>query len=409
MDLTYRLGRGIPYGLYLQLLTGISISYAALRRWWKADIPFFRHKELLADRFAYEFDPEVDLAHTWNPGRLRQSHPSADERLAFLREGRTETAYVTFLTVQELLLCFVYFFNPRVFDKTMGVWPRVLDAPCSVLAIAGSLIFAVEACRYPIPKPSRKRLAIWTGVLLLLGMAVASESDASTWFFLTQITVTTLVALRVATRTSAPSSKAADALSDDSLPVAQPPSVENRSARFHRALDRLGKGFSWGALVWGIVMVFQTLFAFAVVYVFGGALPSGLTMHMTVAPMLYALVQGGTVVAVTLRNLKRPHALTIAGEWVAHALAMFFVVDESFWLWDRWGVQPWSQTKIDLFRLPWGSPEAMRTAADVATDYPRAFRVTLFPQLALAAFYAHRIYRVVLHRRKEKENAESRT
>ncbi len=289
----------------------------------------------------------------------------------------------------------------------MGTLPRFLEFPSFVLAIFGSLILGAEACAYPVEDRDYKPL-VWRGLLIALGCLLLASRAHAPWFAAAILLINGFVLWRI----RAPRAKArlleagGDRAASESMEGAPGALlyVPHDSTRSRRALKILGAILSWIALLWvGFAALAQSL-EFLLLLVFG--VPAW--MAAIQPPWWRILLNYGeyaVLIFAVIRNLKRPHALTIAVEWFFYAAMCLGFCLVGAWV---------------SFHSSGGSEELLAQLFQVLLTDPQSFQrrfwadiheigllkiagIALLPQLILAGFYVWRARDANMQRMKERE------
>lgn len=394
-------GEKSPLAPNLRLMSWIVIFAVAITRLLRLDIPFLKHKELLADRYAWRSRPAANLDLLYNREIRAKTHPSCTERIRFLRQGRCSTACAAFLATQEAVLCCVFLVSARSFGDPLGKLPQDLEFPAFLLALAGSWILGIEACRYPLPAAARNPLLRRTFLTVLFCILLFGQPQTP-WFSSALLMINAVVLLHVASRNHQSPEEVA--------------TVEERSAalsaprprapmRFTGMIEIAGSVFSWTAVIWTAPTALWLLFELVVIRGFTGPFPQEVLKAVPIDRTLLSVAEGALLAFASVRNLKRPNVLTLILEWFLYAGVLLTLGGAWLWVSAKLSSHGWKEAVLVILRLPWANPQALRRIFHI--DLLRSLWVTSVPQITLAAFYGLRLrvsYRNAERRGKPNES-----
>lgn len=395
-----------PFRDFVQLQLIVPPAILAVYFLRQFEATFLRHKELLADRFAASAYPDVDLSLIFRGVRSQRTHPSAAERIAFLKDGVTDTAAVMFFAVQEWAAFCVAGITGAPIAEAVG--PRLLSLEKPALWIAGVslVILAIEACRTPIPV-ARREAIVRRGAVSLLVCLIIYGAAHPTWFSLVQLALIVLVIVRL-DRRKAP---------EYAVITAEHPSLQTGASEWSAApvqprsksssivLQRTSTVLSWLALAAAAVMFVQVSIAYLVLLSFESDLARVLPHMITIWRQSYFLGVCAVAAVVAVRNLKRPNWLTLGVEWWCYAAMVHTMGMALLWLYDQAHGRTGAELMVAMTQLPWSDRAKMLAAGPQGIPWSRALPVTMIAQLPLAALYAWRVRTAFLNRRREKDSA----
>jgi hypothetical protein len=387
-----------PLAPIVRFVASIAIFSFMIRRLWRLDVPFLKHKELLADLYARRSQPNANLDLVYDREIPAQTHPTRGERIQFLLEGRCTTAYKTFFATQEVILCCVFLVSSRIFDDFMGTLPRILEFPSFILALCGSLIFGAEAWAHPLPIADREPVLRRSFLILILCFLLYGKTHAP-WFSGALLIINVLLLLRIA-RSEVQSSQGEEESARKGHRALWT-WKSYKPASFARALESAGLVSSWVAIFWIIFAALAFIFDFATLRGLGGPLPQGVPKLIPIGGTLVTLMECGVLGFAAVRNLKRPNVLTLSLEWFFYGAMLLGFCSAGIWLSYRVSPQGWGGIVLESLRLPWGDTQEMNRVFRV--DLARLLWVMSIPELALATFYGWRVRAAYERYRKERE------
>lgn len=394
----------------VQLPLGALCAFIVARLVRRFDVPFLMHKELLADAFAANAYPDADLSSIYRNTSPLRTHPTAAQRLAFLRTGETNTAAKAFFAPQEMLAFCVLVLRVPLFREVVGPRLPEIVLPVGWIAFAGMLVLAIEALRVPIAEAERKPL-VQRGGMALVACAIIAAVAPPFWFSVGQLALLTIVLVRVGalpiviravTETKPPA--------ESDLQVVKAIATKAfggvRSAALlsaERRRTRIGLLISWIAVVGGVYMIANFVVGMTLRF-FPADIPTSLP------PVPYAQQAANiammiVVIAAAARNIKRPAIASLAIEWLAYAALV-----EGFILQGIWMVKMarGSKTSLQFFsamaRLPWTDSQKLKALGPLSANPGIIVTASLLPQLMLAAVYAMRVHGVITKKREERLN-----
>jgi hypothetical protein len=394
-----------PRTPWLTVLLSILFLILFFRLFRQGDFSFRRHKELLADRFAFQRQPAADLRLIYARNEKRRTHPARRERILFLRRGAGATAAEAFLAAQGLLACCVLLISSRDFDTTMAMVPRILEVPSFVLALLGTLVLGAEACAWPMPAAARKPRVAQGGVLLLFAI-IASQNARTPWFSLLHIPLFGLTLLWLARQRE---SEVREPGKDggDAVPILTPALWAPPQRSWHRAqvLKALSQIPSWIALGSSFFALWNSSVFLVVVGLFSQPLPSSLLRMLRISLStgrgLFNVTVYMAIIVMACVNLRRPNRLSLGLEWLFYA-GLATTTAAGFAWWYSQGLAG----AVRLFReeLKGGALVPVPSQRLPGAVWVEAALLSIVPLVVLSAFYVWRMRAVSSWRRKEWES-----
>jgi len=381
----------VPVLLNLALAAVTAIVVFRLLR--RIDDSFRLHKESLADTYAAMETPGVDLAQVYQSSPAGGSHLSAEQRIGFLRTGRTATPAQLFLRIQVLSAYCMAIWTAGPPDQILGPKLPLLEYPAYWIAAFGLLLLTVETWQNPIPAAFRWGLLSGAALALAACAFIARQSVVFPEYFYAQIVVVGVAAGRLAAQRSIWKRVGSDRIQRVAI-------ARGEGRQWVAMLHALA---SWIALFFCAVATLQYFFYVAGIGVFGGELPRGFSSSFDLRSDFSSIgsITLMLVVIAAARNLKRPWIPALFAEWLWF-WAVLIHYAALFWLWlsDLFPGRTYGELLTAFTRMPWQDQQRLELYGPINVDLRRVMVATAIPQVLIALLYISRIRNALVAQRR---------